>query len=147
ARALDASTAGRTPRREETHHPRAVGESASPPARDRRTARLGACQAGVSQREKAPARPLGAAGSLPHRSVGARRREAEHGQTDRRHPSREKAGDPGGAAAGPCRAGKDRQGPAAADRKSTRLNSSHVATSYAVFRLKKKPHPSAYYAT
>src|SRR5439155_19550742 len=28
------------------------------------------------------------------------------------------------------------------DRKSTRLNSSHVATSYAVFCLKKKIHPS-----
>src|SRR5439155_21138356 len=30
----------------------------------------------------------------------------------------------------------------AADRKSTRLNSSHVAISYAVFRLKKKKHKS-----
>src|SRR5690625_5893447 len=31
-------------------------------------------------------------------------------------------------------------GPAAQDRKSTRLNSSHVAISYAVFCLKKKKH-------
>src|SRR5690625_5789264 len=37
-----------------------------------------------------------------------------------------------------CRVGPDIQGPQAGDRKSTRLNSSHVATSYAVFCLKKK---------
>src|SRR5438874_8366644 len=33
-----------------------------------------------------------------------------------------------------------RHAPAALDRKSTRLNSSHVETSYAVFCLKKKSH-------
>src|SRR3712207_7423113 len=34
--------------------------------------------------------------------------------------------------------GRDRPGPRAADRKSTRLNSSHANISYAVFCLKKK---------
>src|SRR5690625_6340386 len=44
---------------------------------------------------------------------------------------------PAGAAAGPTRY---RGGPPGRDRKSTRLNSSHVAISYAVFCLKKKKY-------
>src|SRR3982751_6978102 len=38
----------------------------------------------------------------------------------------------------PARGGPDRTGPPRADRKSTRLNSSHDQISYAVFCLKKK---------
>src|SRR5690349_22973104 len=37
-----------------------------------------------------------------------------------------------------CRRGQERQQPEQQDRKSTRLNSSHVEISYAVFCLKKK---------
>src|SRR2546426_4521385 len=39
------------------------------------------------------------------------------------------------------RVGDDRQGTADEDRKSTRLNSSHLVISYAVFCLKKKTDP------
>src|SRR5438067_7122614 len=39
------------------------------------------------------------------------------------------------------KSGEDRGGEAARDRKSTRLNSSHVSISYAVFCLKKKYYP------
>src|SRR5215510_6872424 len=40
----------------------------------------------------------------------------------------------------PCRAARGGRGARARDRMSTRLNSSHVAISYAVFCLKKKKH-------
>src|SRR5207253_6463071 len=43
-------------------------------------------------------------------------------------------------ACGTPRANGDQRGVPQADRKSTRLNSSHVAISYAVFCLKKKTH-------
>src|SRR5256885_12591845 len=50
------------------------------------------------------------------------------------------AADPGlGGGPGACPGGG---GAAAADRKSTRLNSSHLVISYAVFCLKKKKHKS-----
>src|SRR5438874_13563417 len=48
-------------------------------------------------------------------------------------------GEGGGPGRGPCARGRDgRRRPRAQDRKSTRLNSSHVEISYAVFCLKKK---------
>src|SRR5256885_10254340 len=40
-----------------------------------------------------------------------------------------------------------RQGQGARDRKSTRLNSSHLVISYAVFCLKKKKSPKPHYAS
>src|SRR5437870_8955226 len=43
-----------------------------------------------------------------------------------------------GSSSARCRPGRRKR---FADRKSTRLNSSHVAISYAVFRLKKKHYP------
>src|SRR5436309_6501069 len=52
---------------------------------------------------------------------------------------------PDGCGAGAVVAGHEALGPADQDRKSTRLNSSHVKISYAVFCLKKKKkttHPS-----
>src|SRR5215208_7616907 len=55
----------------------------------------------------------------------------------RRGPRR-RPGHPPGPAAGPCGPGGRGTGTLPRDRKSTRLNSSHVAISYAVFCLKKK---------
>src|SRR5690606_37807914 len=61
-------------------------------------------------------------GQEPDAQLGADR--AEHGDAGARAPARAGRGDAGG--------------DAGADRKSTRLNSSHVKISYAVFCLKKK---------
>src|SRR5438874_8718026 len=71
---------------------------------------------GAGQSGHAPQRPADARADCPRRKLAAGRRaqSAEHRCT----------------AALPCRAARDR--------KSTRLNSSHVEISYAVFCLKKK---------
>src|SRR5256885_11211577 len=63
----------------------------------------------------------------PHRADAARLRAPAAAGADRRGP------------------GGDR-GPRAGDRKSTRLNSSHLVISYAVFCLKKKTHHDAPHA-
>src|SRR5690348_17692037 len=65
------------------------------------------------------------------------------GRADRAHPRggprRGSGGDPQGARGrGAHRDGDHLRGGAVADRKSTRLNSSHPSISYAVFCLKKK---------
>src|SRR5437870_12691637 len=58
--------------------------------------------------------------------------------TRRSSDLREGSGCRGPAPRGPGEAQRERGGFAGSDRKSTRLNSSHVAISYAVFCLKKK---------
>src|SRR5207253_8921275 len=72
------------------------------------------------------------------RSTGSRAALRARPAADRRRRPRRRRGDP----ARRRRAHRGRSGRAAggiaADRKSTRLNSSHVAISYAVFCLKKK---------
>src|SRR5207253_9052363 len=70
-----------------------------------------------------PARERGAAGGGPAQPPGAR----GGARAPRRRRGR-----------GAARAEERAAGPAREDRKSTRLNSSHVAISYAVFCLKKK---------
>src|SRR2546430_3256016 len=60
--------------------------------------------------------------------AGALRRRREIHRVDRRSIRQ------------PRQMGGARSDPGAADRKSTRLNSSHSQISYAVFCLKKKPH-------
>src|SRR5690606_41984549 len=57
---------------------------------------------------------------------------------DRRYPVRRDHGRGGRVPGGGPAVAPRRGGPGAADRKSTRLNSSHVKISYAVFCLKKK---------
>src|SRR5690625_6829813 len=67
--------------------------------------------------------PFGAAGRLPGRSTRDSRQQHHRGPGAAHPPARHAA-----------------QLSLARDRKSTRLNSSHVAISYAVFCLKKKRH-------
>src|SRR5437868_11997498 len=62
-----------------------------------------------------------------------RRRPPRPARPDPRRPAR---------ASGPARWRRRRRPRASGDRKSTRLNSSHVSISYAVFCLKKKIHES-----
>src|SRR5256885_7915317 len=78
-------------------------------------------------------------GGVPERRHGDR--QAAHGRACPRKRPREREGPGVRAAAAP--EDRNRQEPEAAareDRKSTRLNSSHLVISYAVFCLKKKKH-------
>src|SRR5690625_6353375 len=91
---------------------------------DRGGSARGSSKTGRSGRWK-DSSPSGSAPSgRPSQGRGARRSDSEHGDSSglRRRPKR------------PARGYKNARG----DRKSTRLNSSHVAISYAVFCLKKK---------
>src|SRR5256885_8082754 len=77
---------------------------------------------------------LGLADQVPHRAL-----------SPRHLPRADAAGDrPGASLSAPAQQVAQPRGPAAAaeepDRKSTRLNSSHLVISYAVFCLKKKNH-------
>src|SRR5207253_7686540 len=73
-----------------------------------------------------------APGDVEERPTGSRRHEQQEGAGCRRpEPDRDEGErEPGGAE-------RHRRRDMSPDRKSTRLNSSHVATSYAVFCLKK----------
>src|SRR5256885_6391822 len=57
----------------------------------------------------------------------------------------QKPGEPARRCAPCLRAGRHRRRPDPGDRKSTRLNSSHLVISYAVFCLKKKKKKSTYH--
>src|SRR5205814_8445771 len=81
-------------------------------------------------------------GQVVPQPVGERRRLRRHpGGRRRHHPVRLRGDLPGRRGGEPDHPRPDRgrnQGGRAGDRKSTRLNSSHLGISYAVFCLKKK---------
>src|SRR5256885_8717177 len=82
-------------------------------------------------RSRRRSRSLGVAGTLLPDRRGSNLDEADEGDGPARSMARRGPGDPGG----PSHLG---EGPGREDRKSTRLNSSHLVISYAVFCLKKK---------
>src|SRR5690242_21225846 len=77
---------------------------------------------------------------FPYTTLFRSRAGGEPAARDEGRDDRARTGDRGGEAGGLAgvRAGGWRIGGASADRKSTRLNSSHMSISYAVFCLKKK---------
>src|SRR6266498_3555357 len=111
-----------------------------------RTTRSGATSASTSATSPTTSQPTGSRryGPRPSAAAQAERGEQHHDHREQQAPappsSRRRPAAPVAPLAGPLpgQARSPRRGAAHLDRKSTRLNSSHVRISYAVFCLKKK---------